>query len=128
MAEVESQNMSSTMEYPNVSQIFRHLPVLDDRLQTETSDAQLETVEDILPYILGEEGGPFELNSCGIRKLKRQAHVAFLRKSLERMPAAYTAYDAARPWVIYWTLTALCLLGQDVSEYRERYILRSDCR
>lgn len=122
-----SRDMSTSIGYPNVSHIFRDLPILRDELQTDTSEAQLENVEDILPHILGDDGGStFELNSHGMPKLKRQAHVAFLRKSLEKMPAAYTAYDAARPWVIYWTLTALCLLGQDVSEYQKRFILHSN--
>ncbi|KAI9825473.1 MAG: CAAX farnesyltransferase (FTase) subunit beta [Thelocarpon impressellum] len=30
--------------------------------------------------------------------------------------------DASRPWLLYWALTGLFLLGEDVSQYRERVI------
>ncbi|CAF9921314.1 MAG: hypothetical protein GOMPHAMPRED_002290 [Gomphillus americanus] len=100
---------------PNVSLVFCETPLIQDDLQTVTSQSQQTTLEDVLPYILGSAGGPHKLNSNGFPKLKRDAHVKFLRKTLEKMSGAYTAMDAARPWILYWTLTALSLLGQDVS-------------
>lgn len=33
-----------------------------------------------------------------------------------------TALDAARPWILYWCLTALSILGHDLSSYRESTI------
>ena len=121
-AESSSQTMDFPPFLPNVSLVFCETPLIQDDLQTVTSQAQKATLDEVLPYILGSAGDLHKLNSNGLPKLKRDAHVKFLRKTLEKMPGAYTAMDAVRPWILYWTLTALSLLGQDVSEYRDRYV------
>ena len=121
IADSSSQTMALPQFLPNVSLVFCETPLIQDDLQTVTSQSQQTTLEDVLPYILGSAGGPHKLNSNGFPKLKRDAHVKFLRKTLEKMSGAYTAMDAARPWILYWTLTALSLLGQDVSVYRDRH-------
>ena len=36
--------------------------------------------------------------------------------------AKYIAYDALRPWVIYWSLTGLSVLGEDLTQWRDRVL------
>lgn len=108
--------------------VLRHLtlePLIRDALKTETSEVQDETVRACLPLLAGGEASNAALparsaNVGTLPTLQRQKHVAFLRASLGNLPAAFVAADASRPWMLYWALTGLYLLGEDVSEYRER--------
>lgn len=102
------------MEYINsVTQPIR------DAFSTKTSKVQDETLEELLPYL---EGNPadFPLNSFGLPQLQRQKHIAYLKKSLRSFPAQFVALDAARPWLVYWSLQGLTALGYDISEYQQR--------
>lgn len=94
---------------------------------------QAETVREVLPYLRGEEG-PWDGHegisghraaSSGLEsaigveeeklpKLLTEEHVDFLRYTLEEMPSGWTAMDASRPWAVYWALTGLGLLGEDL--------------
>lgn len=102
-----------------------------DTLITPTSILQDETVEDVLPFLTATSGefapghdssGSSPYNKFGIPSLLREKHVAFLHKSLQDLPAAYTAADAARPWFFYWVICALATLGENVSIYKERLV------
>lgn len=87
-------------------------PPIRDALETESSTVQRETARACRALRVGGDAWP---------GLQRQKHVAFLRNSLGTLPAGFVAVDASRPWMLYWALTGLYLLGEDVSEYRERY-------
>lgn len=94
-----------------------------DSLQTSTSVLQYETMEECLPYLPGADGSQLDetgLKPLHIPRLKREKHLEFLRQSLEKLPAGYVAIDASRPWILYWVLAALSLLGEDVRRYQER--------
>ena len=52
--------------------------------------------------------------------LRRDAHIRFLRDKLGSYPWYFAAMDASRPWVFYWALNGLVLLGVDVGEYVDR--------
>ena len=103
-----------------------YIPIRDE-LETETSEAQDETFDLCLP-LLSVESAELELAgqpegkvyARGLPKLERQRHVAFLKGALGTLPSAFVAVDASRPWLFYWTLMGLQLLGQDVSSYRAR--------
>lgn len=43
--------------------------------------------------------------------LRRAEHVAFLRAGLRRVPAGYAGLHASQPWLLYWMLHGLDLLG-----------------
>lgn len=45
------------------------------------------------------------------------AHVMYLLKMLRPLPAGFKALDASQPWLIFWCINALALLGHDVSQY-----------
>jgi protein farnesyltransferase subunit beta len=101
--------------------LFTELPAVQDPLATETTDLQNETLEKCLPFLRGvhaSQKGPF--NPRGVPALQREDHVAFLYDSLEDYPAAFAGLDASRPWMVYWALAALSLLGEDASNFRDR--------
>lgn len=107
-------------EADNIAYVNRMMPFFDD-LETETSRAQQQTLDKILPYL---EGNPsnFPLNSFSIPKLQREKHAKFLIQALGDKPAPYTALDAARPWQVYWSLAGLTAMGHDISEFQQRWV------
>jgi protein farnesyltransferase subunit beta len=106
-------------ETANIAYVNRMAPVIRDDLVTDTSKLEDETLDAVLPFL---EGNPneFPLNVFGLPKLQRKKHIAFLEEGLGKYPSAYTAYDPARPWLVYWSLQGLTALGHDISGYRER--------
>lgn len=101
-----------------VAPLFTSLPPLVDPLKTKTSEDQRETVEKILPF---HNGNPFKLklNSHGVPHLLREHHLAYAVDGLSDYPAPFVAMDASRPWIPYWSLFTISVLGQDTSEFRE---------
>jgi protein farnesyltransferase subunit beta len=100
--------------------LFTTLPELRDVLITDTSEMQDATVEECLRLLASPEG---DLNVHGISSLARSKHVKFLKRQLSGpFPEGFVALDASRPWMLYWALTGLYLLGEDLSEYRRQVI------
>ncbi|KAF2812618.1 terpenoid cyclases/Protein prenyltransferase [Mytilinidion resinicola] len=115
----DAMEPASAQAPPSFPKLQMFTSPLRDELVTDSSAIEAETLDDILPFL---EDNPydFELNSFGVPKLQRAQHVAFLRRALGNYPAQFAAMDAARPWLLYWSLQGLTCLGEDVSEYRER--------
>lgn len=108
------------------SYIAKITPILpSDFLSTPTSTIQAKTFDLCAAYLAGKEREIRELNSHGLPALQRQDHISFLEDSLESYPEAFQRQDASRPWIVYWCVTALGMLGEDVSVYRQRYVLRT---
>ena len=103
-----------------VPSLFKSIPPIKDNLVTATSITQDETVQCCLPLLAGATPGKtkHDFKPHGVPRLAREEHADFLKEQLEA--AKFMAYDASRPWVVYWCLTALCLLGEDITEYRQR--------
>jgi protein farnesyltransferase subunit beta len=104
---------------------FTQPPSIQDHLTTETSSAQRETIAECLPLLNATDDPsrtPFDFNEHGVPRLDRKSHVDFLHRSLEELPAAFVAADASRPWMLYWALMGLYLLGEDVTHYRDRLV------
>lgn len=103
---------------------FRRAPALIDSLETETSVLQADTVGECLPLLNAVEDpsrNPFDLNDFGVPRLEREKHIDFLRANLKEFPAPFVGLDASRPWMVYWALVSLYMLGEDVSHFRPRY-------
>ncbi|KAL2016860.1 hypothetical protein VTK56DRAFT_2935 [Thermocarpiscus australiensis] len=100
-----------------IPDLFTQPPPVRDDLVTETSRVQDETVDKCLPFLSGESD-LFEYNEHGVPRLDREKHAKFLRQCLGTLPGRFVAADASRPWFLYWSLSALTLLGEDVSSYR----------
>ncbi|KAL2259773.1 hypothetical protein VTK26DRAFT_6433 [Humicola hyalothermophila] len=101
-----------------IPDLFSQPPLVRDDLVTDTSRVQDETVEACLPFLSGDDES-FEYNKHGVPRLNREKHIRFLHASLGKLPGRFVAADASRPWFLYWCLSALTLLGEDVSPYRE---------
>lgn len=104
-----------------VPDLFTQLPPCRDLHMTESSQDQDETIQECLPFLSGLYPG-VEYNDHGVPRLDRGRHIAFLHKSLGRLPSGYVAADASRPWMFYWALAGLATMGEDVSGYRQRVI------
>lgn len=104
-----------------IPDIFTQLPLIRDELVTKTSIEQDETVEACLPFLRGEDDF-FDYNEHGVPELDRERHIRFLRQCLGKLPGRFVAADASRPWFLYWCLSALTMLGEDVSSYRNAVI------
>lgn len=110
---------------PRVPPLFTSFPPIRDNLETETSKLQDRTARECIPFLKGvaePKKSPFDLNEYGVPSLEREKHIAFLHSSLGDLPAGFVGIDSSRPWMLYWALTGLSLLGEDISQYRERYV------
>ena len=106
---------------PAVPALFTSPPPIRDELITTSSEDQDETVHQCLPYLAGVADPRktyFDFSAHGVARLEREDHVRFLTGALQN--ARYIAYDAQRPWCVYWALTGLSLLGEDLEKYRQR--------
>ena len=113
--------METTQDGPDVPAIFTSLPPIKDSLATETSAHQDETIQECIRVMAGETTRSiFDYNVHGIPHLEREKHIEYLHERLGELPAGFVGFDAARPWLIYWTLTGLCILGESVDQYRSR--------
>ncbi|KAK3492286.1 terpenoid cyclases/Protein prenyltransferase [Neurospora hispaniola] len=106
---------------PMIPDLFKQPSLVKDDLITATSQLQDQTVEHCLPFLTGEDG-PLDLNDYGLPKLNRDKHIKFLKQSLGPLPGRFVAVDASRPWYLYWCLSGLTMMGEDVSSYRDSVI------
>ena len=116
---------SETTSFP-IPAHLSSLPILKDSLTTATSSVQDLTVQECLPLITrrGESTrSPFDLNEKGVVTLDRSQHIEFLADALEEYPAQFVGVDASRPWLVYWALMGLHLLGEDVTKFRARCVI-----
>ncbi|KAL1958166.1 hypothetical protein VTO42DRAFT_5021 [Malbranchea cinnamomea] len=106
-----------------IPSLFTNLPTIRDALVTETSQTQDETVEQCLPFLKGRSSSLYApFSEFGLPRLYRHVHIAFLYDALETFPAKFVGLDASRPWMVYWALAGLYLLGEDVSKLRKQVI------
>jgi hypothetical protein len=104
---------------------FSTPPPIKDSLVTATSSAQDWNIQETLPFITATASStkhPFEYNEYGVPRLDRLQHIDFLKAGLEDLPASFVSLDASRPWMVYWGLVGLYLLGEDVTQYRTRLV------
>jgi protein farnesyltransferase subunit beta len=99
---------------PKTPDLFSALPFLHDTYATATSIEQDRVASRVLPLLSSRD--------VPLPHLQRDIHIEFLEAGLnEQLPPYMTALDASRPWIMYWCITGLSLLGVDVTKYRERY-------
>ena len=89
---------------------------IDDELETQSSVLIQDAAETCIPLI--------QSPLPGVLDLARDKHLNSLHSLLaDGLPAGYTALDASKPWLLYWALMALSLLGYEGSAYTHRYAL-----
>ncbi|KAL2150785.1 hypothetical protein VTH82DRAFT_7348 [Thermothelomyces myriococcoides] len=116
--EVEFDRKAARLMIPD---LFTQFPPVRDPLVTATSTIQDETIEACLPFLSGEDE-KLQYNEHGVPRLDRDRHIRFLHQSLGRLPGRFVAADASRPWFLYWCLSSLTLLGEDVTSYRNAVV------
>jgi len=94
--------------------------LLNDELETATSEAQEEVYDMCRPLLLCTDTQKLSSNQSSLPTLSRDRHTEFLHAALKPLPSGYVAMDASRPWLFYWAICGLTTLGQDVTQYRER--------
>ncbi|KAM0521169.1 hypothetical protein ACHAPE_002642 [Trichoderma viride] len=109
-----------TQQGASIPSLFMFPPMIRDALETDSSNIQDETVDEILPFLTGKEHS--QLNAHGIPRLDKERHVRFLKKQLGALPSIFVGADPSRPWIFYWCLNALSLVGEDLEPYRTRLI------
>ena len=113
-------NMDAISGHEAVPSLFTSPPPIKDILVTETSIQQEEVVEECIPLLAGAIPGKsaFDFSLSGVPRLERADHVRWLGNYIEA--ASSMLYDASRPWIVYWCLTGLSLLGEDIQHYSQR--------
>jgi protein farnesyltransferase subunit beta len=117
-SDYEDMGTATAEEQANIAYLESVRVPIKDSLVTDTSETDAETAKVILPYL---EGNPndFSLNTFGIPNLQRPKHDPFLRKQLGDWPAQAAGLDAARPWIMYWSLQGLTAMGADITSYNK---------
>ncbi|KAJ6171393.1 hypothetical protein N7470_000460, partial [Penicillium chermesinum] len=124
-SKVSSARIMATQELPRagIPELFTQPPSVQDPLATESSDLQSATIEKCLPFLKGiqsSQQGPF--NAHGVPALQRDDHIAYLYDSLEDYPSGFVILDASRPWMSYWGLAGLFMIGEDPTRFRSRLL------
>lgn len=103
---------------------FTTSAILKDDLITPTSVLQDRTVQECLPLLNGinnPANDPLSYDERGVPDLSRPDHINFALDSLEQFPSRFVGIDASRPWMIYWSLVSLYMLGEHVDSLRARW-------
>lgn len=82
-----------------------------DGVSTKTSDEQTE-VEESVSHIYSACHGRTRLKETF--PLHRVRHINYLRRGLMVLPENFQCLDASRPWLCYWILHSLNLLGDQI--------------
>ncbi|XP_054803726.1 protein farnesyltransferase subunit beta [Prosopis cineraria] len=61
-------------------------------------------------------------------ELQRDRHLEFLEKGLRNLGSAFCVLDANRPWLCYWILHSIALLGESVDDEMENNTVDFLCR
>jgi protein farnesyltransferase subunit beta len=57
--------------------------------------------------------------------LRKGDHVKYICSTMNYLPAPYVSLDASRPWLLFWTMHSLDLLGCALDdETKKRYVHR----
>eukprot|EP00966_Prymnesium_polylepis_P273219 6311718-Prymnesium_polylepis.1 len=84
---------------------------MPEPVHTRTSDEQEATevaCRAVFERWLNDEGH-LERGSVSLQK---QQHVTFLLAGLRELSVGYTSLDASRPWLCYWVMHSLEMLGE----------------
>ena|SRR5277367_1969124 len=56
--------------------------------------------------------------------LDKDQHILYLTRIalMAKLPRAFVSLDASRPWIMYWVLCALRVLGEDITSHRQSYV------
>ncbi|XP_074643711.1 protein farnesyltransferase subunit beta-like [Tubulanus polymorphus] len=105
----DGDEKSSGINLRCVDERWSDFRVKDDGLVTFTATEQDE-IEDKVEELYMKFKKEYETYS-DIPKLERFKHARFLMKGIRNLSSNYECLDASQPWLCYWTLHGLELLG-----------------
>ncbi|CAM8976567.1 unnamed protein product [Rhodiola kirilowii] len=82
---------------------------------TETLRKQREVERDVFHIYDYFYSAPREYQDAMLR-LRRDNHIEYLTKGLRQLPPSFCVLDANRPWLCYWMVHSLALLGETVDD------------
>ncbi|KAL6135762.1 hypothetical protein ACLB2K_067988 [Fragaria x ananassa] len=89
---------------------------------TRTQYEQWMVESEVLRIYNHFEGQPLSDQTRKL-KLKRDDHINYLMRGLGILPASFSSLDANRPWMCYWILHSLALLGAPVEDGLKNIII-----
>lgn len=104
---------ASSMPFQPSVYSLPHEPLSSNSHPSATLDEQSET-EQLIESLLQLTTPPCQPGQdfiAGSTVLRPSEHVKFFSQSLFTLPAGYVSLDASRPWLIFWTVHSLDLLG-----------------
>lgn len=90
----------------------------DDGYGTPTSYQQSATEDSLIATLPSDPSSPLLLS------LFKTEHLKFIARNLTQgFPAKYMAYDASQPWLVFWTVQSLSVLGVALdSANKQKYV------
>ena len=55
-------------------------------------------------------------------RLLRQKHLEYLRNNIFTLPRGFVSLDSSRPWIMYWILHSLYLLGEENEDFNNAIV------
>ncbi|KAJ8045286.1 Protein farnesyltransferase subunit beta [Holothuria leucospilota] len=91
--------------------------LVDDGISSLSSQEQ-ESVEESVgqKFSLFHQWAEREGEDFKWPPLNKEKHLHYLHKGLHHLPEGYECLDASRPWICYWILHSLYLLGEKIPE------------
>ena len=120
MGDSRSPSVTIDPAFPPIPTLYTSRPPIKDTFSTPTTEAQDHVIKQCLPLLTGKGQDPSKVNHMGTPHLDRRKHITFLDENIGH--ARFQFLDASRPWLVYWCLTGLSILGEDVEVYRDRYL------
>lgn len=111
--------MASSIAFPAYLDPSVRVPETPSSASTDLQD---DTADECLPFLFGQKYLTLDQRD-GLPDLSRALHTRYLQSSLGRLPAGFAALDASRPWMLYWALNGLSLMGFEVATYRDGYVV-----
>ena len=87
--------------------------VNDENFATETSLQQQRTEKLVFPLVKKALTASITRDDIILR---RDEHITFLLSSMEGLSLSYASLDASKPWLCYWIVHSLRLLGEKIRD------------
>jgi len=104
----------------------------DEGAPTHSSEVQADCERECFPYLFHAAIAEVRAqlvhdgivnDDDGAPHLLRDGHIHYIRSGLRYLRSAFAGLDASRPWMVYWMLHALNLLGVRPSAYYDDAIV-----
>jgi protein farnesyltransferase subunit beta len=114
--------MSSSLDDPCHS--AQNLPEGDFLASCPSIEALDDTYRTVLQALQVAGFSDFEDNTTALPALDTPDHKKYCLQKLEVLPASFTALAASRPWLLFWSVRSLTLLGHELTIDFKRKCIR----